>query len=76
MENLGAKQLSENQERKKPRLDPNSETVLIGFKGSEAMRSELKDCADTLGLSYSEFLRATAQDSITRVKRLREGFEK
>jgi len=64
-------------ERKaKPKLDPTQSTVLIGFKGSAGLKKDLEECASSLGLGYSQFLRATAQQSVSQIKKLKEGIDK
>ncbi len=69
--------LSEQETKKaKPKLDPQSQTVLIGFKGSEVLKKDLEECASTLGLSYSQLLRANAQECVEKIKQLKEGFDK
>ena len=60
----------------KPKLDPNASTVLIGFKGSEVLKKDLEDCASSLGLSYSQLLRANAQECVEKIKKIKEGFDK
>ena len=69
---------AQTQERRKVlrRLDPNSYTVLIGFKGSAVLQNDLRECAKIMGLPYSEFLRAAAQDIVANVKKLKEGIDK
>ena len=54
---------------KKRRLDPGSETVLIGFKGPKTLHDELMRAAAALGISYSEMLRAMATDLVKQVKK-------
>lgn len=60
----------------KPRLDPDSETVLIGFKGPATLKRSLEECAGTLGIGYSQLLRATAQECVLKIKKLKDGFDK
>lgn len=60
------------QRGRKPKLDPNSETVVLGFKGTKMMKTEIEKTATSLGISYSEFLRTSTEDSLARFRRLRE----
>lgn len=55
----------------KRKLDPGIETVLIGFKGSKHLALALKQAAAMLGLSYSEFLRAGAEDLVKKAQKLK-----
>jgi hypothetical protein len=62
--------------RPRSKLDPNCDTVLIGFKGPVKLKEALEQCAASMGMGYSQFLRAAAQESILRINKVKEGFAK
>ena len=57
----------------KQKLDPGAETVLIGFKGPKHLAVDLQQAAAMLGLSYSELLRAGAEDMVKKVQKMKAG---
>lgn len=62
--------------RPRAKLDPDHDTVLIGFKGTVKLKEDLEACAASMGVGYSQFLRAAAQESIVRINKIKEGFTK
>ncbi len=58
--------------RTKPSLSADSETVLIGFKGSKILQDDLKASAAKLGITYSQLLRAIAVDCVDKIKGMKD----
>jgi hypothetical protein len=51
----------------KPRLNPNEETVLIGFKGDARLKENLERSAAKLGLTCSQLMRAVSEDCVAKI---------
>lgn len=69
-------QLQPKVARPRAKLDPEQDTVMIAFKGPVRLKEALEQCAASLGMGYSQFLRAAAQESILKINKIKEGFRK
>lgn len=57
--------------RGKPSLDGKRESVMIGFKGTIAQKSELENGAKHLGISPSSVMRELVDDFIQQIKKVK-----